>query len=153
MAPEIFENNGKGYSFEVDIWSVGIIMYQLLTGKLPFDGYNMYEISKEIWEFQPENLDVSGLSVIAADLIKQILVKDPKKRPGINQIVYHYFFHDIEFPKYINQEFLNKIDKEKNKEENIDDEEKRENLKMKLYSLIVDDIPVIEYESIKNYVR
>jgi len=152
MAPEIFENNGKGYSFEVDIWSVGIIMYQLLTGNLPFDGYNMYEISKEIWEFQPENLDVSGLSVIAADLIKQILVKDPKKRPGINQIVYHYFFHDIEFPKYINQEFLNKIDKEKNKEENIDDEEKRENLKMKLYSLIVDDIPVIEYESIKNYV-
>jgi len=152
MAPEIFENNGKGYSFEVDIWSVGIIMYQLLTGNLPFKEYNLYEISKEILSFQPEFLDVSKLSIITADLIKQILVKDPMKRPSINQIVYHYFFHNIEFPKYITQEFLNNIVKEKNKEEKVEEEEKSKNLKMKLYCLIVDDIPVIEYENIKNYV-
>jgi serine/threonine protein kinase len=50
MAPEIFENNGKGYSFEVDIWSVGIIIYQLLTGKLPFNGENSDEIQKNIFE-------------------------------------------------------------------------------------------------------
>ena len=34
MAPEIFDKNG--YSFEVDIWALGIIMYNLLTGLLPF---------------------------------------------------------------------------------------------------------------------
>ena len=152
MAPEIFENNGKGYSFEVDIWSVGIIMYQLLTGKHLFNGENNNEIQKKILSFQPENLDVSGLSPTAADLIKQILVKDPKKRPGISQIVYHYFFHDTEFPKYITQKFLNKIDKEKNKEENIEEEKKNKNLKMELYNLIIDDIPEIKYENIKDYV-
>ena len=48
MAPEIFENNGKGYSFEVDIWSVGIIMYQLLTAKLIFNGENKDEFQKKI---------------------------------------------------------------------------------------------------------
>ena len=59
MAPEIFDNNGKGYSFEVDIWSVGIIMYQLLTGKLIFDGVKE-EIPNKILRFQPEDLDVTG---------------------------------------------------------------------------------------------
>ena len=87
MAPEMFENNGKGYSFEVDIWSVGIIMYQLLTGKLPFNGENIDEIIKNILEFEPKSLDVSGLSTVAADLIKQILIKNPKHRPAINQII------------------------------------------------------------------
>ena len=154
MAPEIFENDGKGYSFEVDIWSVGIIMYQLLTGKLPFNGENKDEIQKNILASQPESLDVSGLSKVAADLIKQILVKDPKKRPGINQIIYHYFFHETEFPKYITPEILNKIEKEEDKGKNIEEkkEEVNEKLKMKLYTLIVDDIPEIEYENIKNYV-
>lgn len=34
MAPEII--TGKGYSFHVDLWSLGVIMYELLCGKLPF---------------------------------------------------------------------------------------------------------------------
>ena len=151
MAPEMFENNGKGYSFEVDIWSVGIIMYQLLTGKLPFNGENIDEIKKNIFAFKPKSLDVSGLSIVAASLIKQILRKDPKKRPVISQIVYHYFFHDTEFPKYITSEFLNngKGEKGNNKEK---DEEKMQKLKIHLHTLIVDDIPKIEYENIKKYV-
>ena len=152
MAPEIFENDRKGYSFEVDIWSVGIIMYQLLTGKLPFNGENNDEIQKNILSFQPESLNTSGLSLISADLIKQILVKDPKKRPGITQIVYHYFFHDTEFPKFITPEILNKIEKEEKEKNNEKGEEKIEKLKMQLNNLIVDNIPKIEYESIKNYV-
>ena len=151
MAPEIFENDRKGYSFEVDIWSVGIIMYQLLTGKLPFNGENNDEIQKNILSFQPESLNTSGLSLISADLIKQILVKDPKKRPGITQIVYHYFFHDTEFPKFITPEILNKIEKEEKEKNNEKGEEKIEKLKMQLNNLIVDNIPKIEYESIKNY--
>ena len=146
MAPEIFQNNGKGYSYEVDIWSVGIIMYQLLTGKLIFEGKSSLEIQNNILKFKTENLDVSGLSIVAADLIKQILVKDPKQRPGINQIIYHYFFHDIEFPKYINPEILNKINnkKEEEKPDKEKEEEKRKQLKIELNTLLVDDIPEIE---------
>ena len=34
MAPEII--TGKGYSFHVDLWSLGVITYELLCGKLPF---------------------------------------------------------------------------------------------------------------------
>ena len=126
-------------------------MYQLLTGKLPFNGENIDEIKKNILAFEPKSLDVSGLSIVEASLIKQILRKDPKKRPAISQIIYHYFFHDTEFPKYITPEFLSngKEEKENNKEK---DEEKMQKLKINLHTLIVDDIPKIEYENIKNYV-
>jgi len=150
MAPEIFEKNKKGYSFEVDIWSVGIIMYQLLTGKLIFDG-NKEEIPNKILRFQPEDLDVSELSDVAANLIKQILVKNPRKRPGINQILYHYFFHNVEFPKYITPEILKKYKDEK-EEIKEDENVKAQKLSLELNTLIVDDIPEIEYKDIKNYV-
>ena len=50
MAPEFFEEPIKGYSFEVDIWAIGIIMYQLFTLKTPFNSPN--KIKKEGITFQ-----------------------------------------------------------------------------------------------------
>ena len=38
MAPEMLE--GKPYSFEADIWSIGIVFYQMLFGKYPYKGKN-----------------------------------------------------------------------------------------------------------------
>ena len=91
MAPEIFK--GKGYSFEVDIWAIGIIMYKLILGELPFYGNNKknteYKIMKGELKF-PEN---SITSKAAKDLIKKILVKNPNERPTLNQILQHDFFH------------------------------------------------------------
>ena len=46
MAPEVIEK--KGYSYSVDWWSLGIMMWELLTGKPPFDGKNVRELYKAI---------------------------------------------------------------------------------------------------------
>ena len=46
MAPEVIE--GKGYSYSVDWWSLGIMMWELLTGKPPFESTNPRELYKEI---------------------------------------------------------------------------------------------------------
>jgi len=47
MAPEILES--KGYGTAVDFWSLGIIIYEMLTGTTPFDDEDPYEVFNNIW--------------------------------------------------------------------------------------------------------
>ena len=86
MAPEILEN--KGYSLEVDIWSLGVIMYYLIIGKLPFNKQNQEDIKRVSYTFPKKAI----ISRAAKSLIEQILVKDPKERPSLKQILRHDFF-------------------------------------------------------------
>ena len=46
MAPELVRH--QRYSEKVDVWSLGIITYQLLSGKTPFDGKNIKKINQNI---------------------------------------------------------------------------------------------------------
>ena len=75
-APEIIEN--KGYSFPVDLWSIGICFFEFLFGYLPFgdDQDDPYEIYKEILTgtFEiPEEME----DVLAKDLLRKLLRKEP----------------------------------------------------------------------------
>ena len=144
MAPEIFENGDKGYLFEVDIWSMGVIMYQLLTGQIPFKGDTDSETVNNILNIYYNN-NHSNLSEEAKDLIRQIFVKDVKKRPGLIQILYHDFFHKNEFPEIytIKEAQKTKIEKRIKLDK---DERTRE-----LYKLIVNDISEIQYKDIDKY--
>jgi len=45
MAPEMLY--GK-YNKEVDVWSMGVIIYQILTGEYPFDGFRINDVSEKI---------------------------------------------------------------------------------------------------------
>ena len=101
-APEIMNNqNENGYSFEVDIWSIGIIIYTLIIGKTP------YEVNYEFYEDIPNNPNKGEfiydykihyphdiiISETAKNIISKILVKNPNKRPTINDIISHPFFN------------------------------------------------------------
>ena len=107
MAPEIFEE--KSYSFPADIWSIGVIMYALIIGKLPFNGENFYELKEKIIRVDynfPENAIISNS---AKDLIKLILIRDPEKRPNIYRILEHDFFNlGNSIPKKLPKYFIDR---------------------------------------------
>ena len=106
IAPEILEGK-TGHSYEVDIWSLGVIMYTLIIGKPPFETNNVKETYKRIktgnYSF-PEN---AVISEPAKDLIQSILVLDPRKRPTLDEIMKHDFFNmGVSIPKTMQQSTL-----------------------------------------------
>ena len=106
IAPEILEGK-TGHSYEVDVWSLGVIMYTLIIGKPPFETNNVKETYKRIkmgnYSF-PEN---AVISEPAKDLIQSILVLDPHKRPKLDEILKHDFFNiGISIPKTMQQSTL-----------------------------------------------
>eukprot|EP01025_Chloroclados_australasicus_P035441 TRINITY_DN3608_c1_g1_i2.p1 TRINITY_DN3608_c1_g1~~TRINITY_DN3608_c1_g1_i2.p1 ORF type:complete len:878 (+),score=72.97 TRINITY_DN3608_c1_g1_i2:7096-9729(+) len=87
-APEML--SGESYDpFNADIWAMGVCLYVMVFGKLPFSGdseNDIYEaIKTQPLEF-PENEDVSEELL---NLLTKILVKDPLKRITLYDIMYH----------------------------------------------------------------
>lgn len=98
IAPEILYDQGQGHSFEVDIWSVGVIMYTLLVGKPPFQTPKVDEIYERIRQNAYEIPPQAGLSTEAIDLITRILTHNPAQRPTLVQIMNHAWFHSGPIP-------------------------------------------------------
>ncbi|CAD8146010.1 unnamed protein product [Paramecium pentaurelia] len=94
IAPEILESK-NGHSFEVDIWSFGVIAYTLLVGKPPFETTDVKTTYRRIkmnaYQF-PESCIISNA---ARQLISKILVTEPSKRLTLQEIQDHEFFHGL----------------------------------------------------------
>ncbi|KAL4507292.1 hypothetical protein ABPG72_002085 [Tetrahymena utriculariae] len=92
IAPEILEAKETGHSFEVDVWSFGVIAFTLLIGKPPFETNDVKSTYKKIrtndYSF-PEQIQISSA---AKNMIKKILITDPSKRPTVDELFYDDFF-------------------------------------------------------------
>lgn len=85
-APEII--NGKKYRGDkADIWSVGIILYAMLNGFLPFDGGNLTATLRLVKKGEYHLSE--ALSAEASDLIQRILQKRPEDRISMQNIWAH----------------------------------------------------------------
>ena len=80
MAPEIISNKGHGPA--VDSWACGVILYTILTGRLPFPGRNTTEYFNNVIKGRPLFPAVlwKGISADAMSLVKGLLNLDPNKR-------------------------------------------------------------------------
>jgi len=90
IAPEVLDNT-KGHSYEVDVWSLGVILYTFLIGRPPFETSNVKATYKRIKSNDYEFPEKVKLSDAAKDLITSILQTDPRKRPTIEGIMSHPF--------------------------------------------------------------
>ncbi|KAG3092017.1 putative serine/threonine-protein kinase [Phytophthora idaei] len=95
IAPEILSGQrGDGHSFEVDIWSTGVVMYTLLVGRPPFETDDVKATYKRIRANQYEFPETVHVSRSAQSLIRGILRSDPGARPSLEQILKHPFLAD-----------------------------------------------------------
>ncbi len=85
LAPEMI--NGEEYDYKVDIWSLGVTLYKLMTGDYPFKGTSQlgyfFAASTQDPVF-PEKMPKEWQS-----LLSQMLQKNPKDRPGAAELLMH----------------------------------------------------------------
>ncbi|XP_020107996.1 serine/threonine-protein kinase AtPK2/AtPK19-like [Ananas comosus] len=100
MAPEII--HGKGHDKAADWWSVGILLFEMLTGKPPFVGGNRNKVQQKIMR---EKIKLPAfLSSEAHSILKGLLQKEPSKRlgsgpSGCTEIKNHKWFKSINWRK------------------------------------------------------
>ena len=89
LAPEMV--NKKGHDTSVDIWALGVLLFELLSGKLPFRGRNHRELFSNIGAL---NIKWPGndFNALAKNLIIKILKQNPKERPSLDEILSQPWF-------------------------------------------------------------
>eukprot|EP00758_Cryptobia_borreli_P002531 Tbor_TRINITY_DN3101_c0_g1::TRINITY_DN3101_c0_g1_i1::g.14750::m.14750/K04515/CAMK2; calcium/calmodulin-dependent protein kinase (CaM kinase) II len=115
IAPEVIRvgylrTQREPYDGKCDIWSLGIITFILLSGKMPFQDRNFKKVFQRIiknqWAFSGEIWD--SVSYEAKSFIKEMLTLDPKKRPTAAEALRHPWFASIQ-PDIHLQESINGI--------------------------------------------
>lgn len=85
VAPEIYQ--GRPYDKSIDVWSLGVILYVLCCGHLPFNGENQMELAEKIISVTPSWPTHVSLDLV--DLLRKMLEKDPANRIKIDEIPEH----------------------------------------------------------------
>jgi len=96
-APEIILD--EPYNKEVDMWSLGVMTYLMVSGRLPFNSEDENKIARKIAFDEPDyekNSCWKTLSYECIDFIKKLLNKDPKKRMVIEDAIKHPWFKKYE---------------------------------------------------------
>lgn len=124
VAPEII--SGDGHDFEVDWWSLGVVLYEMLYGRTPFKGPTRKETFYRILMKTP---DLVGEKTALRDLIGKLLEKNPKQRITVEGIKSHSFFSGVDWEMVLQlsrtpyipcQEGLNGSEKEGIKRDDVE---------------------------------
>ena len=85
--PEILK--GQEYNEALDIWCIGVLLFELLTSEVPFKGNDIDTVKNNIFKVKiswPKDINID-----AKDLIEKILKKNPKERISLEDMIKHPF--------------------------------------------------------------
>jgi len=111
MAPQVV--NRKGYSWQVDWWSLGVMAYELLFHKRPFDGRTAEKMTNSILNDALRFPDDASArcSEDGLDVLRRLIERDPKQRlgcrpdgQGLEDIKRHPWFKDTDWDALENKE-------------------------------------------------
>ena len=92
MAPEIFFHMQGHYGCKVDVWSFGVVAFELLTGHKPFPGRTMAELKDRRRKGVPRGEFPQGFEQVCQDFVDFCLVTPPQQRPTMEEVLRHRFF-------------------------------------------------------------
>ena len=92
LSPEIVKNSP--YSFKTDVWSLGVLLYQMCALKMPFDADSLPNLSKKILKAEYKDIP-NNYSDNLKNLIRSLLQVEPKNRPTVKEILSKIFFNII----------------------------------------------------------
>ena len=84
LSPEIIEN--RPYNFKSDIWSLGILLYEMCSLRPPFDASSLHHLALKIVQGRYSPIPAQYSRELKA-LTQSLLSVDPSRRPSINQIL------------------------------------------------------------------
>ncbi|OII73996.1 CDPK2 protein-related protein [Cryptosporidium ubiquitum] len=89
-APEILK--GEPFSYSLDVWSVGVIMYSIITGRHPFCGRSRAETRHNICFGAPAISEITCVSNACKSLLGKLLEKNPRERISVDEALSHDWF-------------------------------------------------------------
>jgi calcium-dependent protein kinase len=102
IAPEVLK---KHYDEKCDLWSCGVILYILLSGRPPFGGENDKEIMERVavGKYDIQSSPFNKVSKAGIDLIQKLLIMEPKKRISAQEALLHPWFKENKSKELFNQ--------------------------------------------------
>ena len=88
MAPEVV--NGEAYGIKADMWSIGVLLYIMMSGYLPFNGKTTEKVFERIrvGKVNFDHLEFNSVSKEGKELICKLLVVDPRKRISAFELIF-----------------------------------------------------------------
>ena len=103
IAPEVIQGDRatRGHSFEVDIWSLGVILYTCMCGRPPYEAKDVKATYQRILANEYSFPSDVNISASAKDIIRSMLQSKPSDRPSLDEIAVHPFFTQQAIPRSI----------------------------------------------------
>ena len=143
IAPDVIMGD---YDYRCDYWSLGVMMFVLLAGRVPFDGPNTLELAKEILTAQP-NLKAypwMKISKEAKDLVSRLLEKDANKRITAKEALQHPWIKRVQSKHTLQNEEASQVI------ENLKRFSRKQKFKKEVLDILITQLKETELKKLKQ---